>query len=84
MPKKSDKELIQAWEAKVKKKLEGRKIVEVRYLTEKEKDDAGFYHRSLVLFMDDGSYIFPQSDDEGNDAGAFCTSWEDMPIIPVI
>ena len=59
-------------------------MAEVRYLNEKEKSDLGWNNSSLVIFFDDGSYVFSSADDEGNDAGALFTSSESLPIIPVI
>ena len=64
--------------------LVGKKVAEVRYLNEKEKSDLGWNNSSLVIFFDDGSYVFSSADDEGNDAGALFTSSESLPIIPVI
>lgn len=64
--------------------LKGRKIVGVRYLTEEERDDLGWFSRPVVIFLDNGEYIFPMSDDEGNDAGALATSFDDVAVLPVI
>ena len=47
----------------------GKKIVKVQYMTKKNAGDLG-YQRPLMLKLDDGSLIFPQADDEGNDGGA--------------
>lgn len=72
------------WEERIKKRLEGRKIVEVRYMNKKEAEEMGFYPAPIVIFLDDGNNIFPQADDEGNNGGALSTSWEDLPIIPLM
>ena len=50
--------------------LSGKKIVEVRRLTNQEMENTGWYSNPLVLILDDGSLLFPQSDDEGNNGGA--------------
>ena len=50
--------------------LIGRKIVNVRHLNPKECNDLNWYSSSLVLFLDDGTCLIPQSDDEGNNGGA--------------
>ena len=50
--------------------LLGKTIVAIRYLTQEEADGLGWYEKSLVLVLNDGSYIFPSQDDEGNGAGA--------------
>lgn len=55
---------------KFKKLLVGRKVVDVRYMTEDEATNMMWNSRPLCLFLDDGSVIIPQSDDEGNDGGA--------------
>lgn len=68
--------------AVVRKRLVGRKITSVLYLTEEEADESDWCFRPIVLDLDDGSYLFPMSDSEGNDGGSLATSYEDMPIIP--
>ena len=78
-------EVEKRW-TKTAKILEGKTISEVRYLTEEERDDLGWFSRPIVIFLDDGSYIFPQSDDEGNDAGALGVSHDlvKCEVLPVI
>lgn len=49
--------------------LVGRKITSVRYMTDQEQKDFGWYKKAVVITLDDGSVMFPMSDDEGNDAG---------------
>jgi hypothetical protein len=39
-------------------------------MTPAEAREMGWHHRPLVLVMDDGTLLFPSSDDAGNDAGA--------------
>ena len=48
----------------------GKKIVACRYLNNEEAESFGWYSRPLVIFLDDGTALIPQSDDEGNDGGA--------------
>jgi len=74
----------QIWRQGCLEKLKGRTIVDVCYLTDGEQDDLGWSRKSLVLIFEDGNYIFASSDDEGNDAGALFTSWDDLPTIPVV
>jgi hypothetical protein len=50
--------------------LSGLTITRVRYMTPKEVEHLGWYNSSIVLEMSDGSLLFPQMDDEGNDGGA--------------
>ena len=72
------------WTEKAHKLLVGRTIAAVRYMTEEEAADSDFYSSPIVIIFDDGSYIFPMRDDEGNDAGALATSDEENPTLPVI
>jgi hypothetical protein len=82
-----EKTITEKWEAKCKKNLVGKKIINVRYLNEKEMQHcfgrSGF-EVPLVIEFDDRSWIFPMRDDEGNDGGAFSTSFEDLQTIPVM
>ena len=64
--------------------LVGRTIESIRYLSDSECEDLGWFRSAIALVLDDGTTIWPSADDEGNDAGALFTSNEDMPIIPVI
>ena len=50
--------------------LLGKRIVGVRYLTKEETDANYWYSSPIVIELDDGSALIPQSDDEGNDGGA--------------
>jgi hypothetical protein len=72
------------WEDKCSTVLVGKTIKSVRYLYTAEKKDMCWTKRSLIIFFTDGTYIFPSSDDEGNNAGAFFTSIEDMEVIPAL
>lgn len=76
--------LMEKWEKPCREFLVGKTIKEVRYLSQKEMEDLGWYHSTLVIFFEDGNYIFASADDEGNDAGALFTSSDDLPTIPVI
>jgi hypothetical protein len=66
--------------------LLNRTIVEVRYLTDEEQDALGWYSKSVILKLDDGTLIYPSKDDEGNDAGALFYQKEESDdyVIPVI
>jgi len=58
------------WVKYAQKHLLGKKIVGVRYMTQKEANNVGWYSRCVVFQLDDGTILFPSRDDEGNDAGA--------------
>jgi len=67
-----------------KKQLVMKKIVNVRYLNEEEVNDLGWFSSSVVLKLDNGVFIFPSSDDEGNGPGALKTNDNNNYILPVI
>ena len=72
----------QKWNKKAKS-LIGRKIVNARYMTKEEAEKWGFDSQPIALILDDGNFIFPSKDDEGNDAGALFSSKDEyeFPII---
>lgn len=82
----SDKEVVQKWNVIAAKVLVGRTIRSVGYMTDEEKDNVGFYHKALVIELDDGTVLYPSSDDEGNDAGAihYQKAKDKNTILPVI
>jgi hypothetical protein len=64
--------------------LKGKTVKDVRYLKDNELEGLAWDRSTLVIFFDDGSYIFASSDDEGNAPGALFTSSDTHPTIPVI
>jgi len=70
------------WTKQVRKELVGRTIKDIRYLTEEETPQ--WNARPIVLILDDGQYIIPMMDDEGNDGGSMATSYENLPTIPTL
>ena len=73
------------WTDYAKKHLLNRKITAVRYLTKDEAKGLGWYQRSLLLQLDNGTIIFMSKDDEGNDGGALFGQSEDGELtFPVI
>lgn len=73
------------WEGKARKALLGKKVIAVRYLTKQEMAESfpDWYSVPLAIFFDDGTWIIPQRDDEGNDGGALACSSDQCPTIPV-
>lgn len=64
------------------KHLVGKKIIEVDNLTDEELKELGWYNRSVIIILNDGSALFVSKDDEGNDAGAlFLVKGEDWIAI---
>jgi hypothetical protein len=72
------------WTAVASKLLVGRKIASVFYMNEQSATDMGWNARPIVLKLDDGTFIYPSMDDEGNDGGALFTTNKDEPVIPVL
>jgi hypothetical protein len=63
------KEMIEKWDKVSQDVLKGRTIVDVRYLTDEEMEDMGWYSRPVCFFLDNGVSCILSSDDEGNDGG---------------
>ena len=82
MPKKDETRL--RWERAATKALKGKTVKAVRYMTTGEVEASGWSAAAPVIEFTDGSFIFPVSDDEGNEGGALFTSEKDIPTIPVI
>lgn len=73
------------WEAKARNALLGKKVTEVRYLSKAEMAESfsDWFSVPIAIFFDDGTWIIPQRDDEGNDGGALACSSDQCPTIPV-
>jgi len=79
------KGLKENWTAKISDFLVGKTIRHIRYMTAQEVDDLGWTKSNVVIEFDDGHWIVPMMDDEGNDAGALWSSeGKQLSIIPVI
>jgi hypothetical protein len=76
--------VAEVWNKKVKEFLVGKTIKSVRYMTDEEMEDFMWYRKPVIIDFTDGSWIIPQSDDEGNNGGALYTSDEKMSVIPAI
>lgn len=66
---KNDKERVKFWADYAEERLVGRKIKAVRWMSKEEAEDIGWHDRPIVIHLDDGSLLFPSSDDEGNNGG---------------
>ena len=78
------KPVEQYWTELITEKLVGRKITKVEYIGEAEMTENMWYKRPISILLDDGHWITPLMDDEGNDGGAMCTTHKDLGTIPVI
>lgn len=78
-------ELWTRWTKIASETLKGRTITGVRYLTTKEAENMGWGRRCVILTLDNGNHIVPQSDDEGNDAGVLLVlRGKDDTLLPVL
>ena len=80
----SSMEITKRWEDRCSAVLVGKTIKYVRYQYTCEIKDLGWSKKSLVIFFTDGSYLFPSSDDEGNNGGSLFTSIKGIEGIPTI
>ena len=71
------------WIKQASEELVGRKIVKVEWLPKDDAKKFGWHKRPIVLVLENGGYLFPMQDDEGNDGGALATSSE-METWPVL
>jgi hypothetical protein len=58
------------WNRAATEKLVGRTIVKAEYMDEDEQRAHGWHSRPVILYLDNGSRIYPSQDDEGNDGGS--------------
>ena len=72
------------WTDKIAKHLVGRKITKVEYIPTEEMEDNMWYKRPISILLDNGHWITPIMDDEGNDGGAMSTTFKNLGTIPVI
>lgn len=72
------------WTSLISENLVGRTITKVEYLPIEEMEEAGWYKRPIAIGLDNGHWIVPIMDDEGNDGGAMSTTFRNLSTIPVI
>jgi hypothetical protein len=70
MELKTKNEVQNHWTKISKEVLQGRTIVEVRYLNDEEMEQLGWYKRPVCFILDNGEYCVVSCDDEGNDGGS--------------
>jgi hypothetical protein len=66
---KSKQEMNTHWTGTAKKVLEGKTVIEARYLNDEEMDNMGWHKRPVCFFLNDGTSCILSCDDEGNDGG---------------
>jgi len=80
----TNKELTDVWNKRVSKLLVGRKIIKVEYTSEEDANEQGWDSRPVQIQLDNGVWLTPTSDDEGNNGGAIHTNLKNNSIIPVL
>lgn len=70
------------WTKVAKKVLEGKTIVEVRYLNDDEMEQLGFYKRPICFILSDETICTLSCDDEGNDGGVLF--YGNNGVLPVL
>jgi hypothetical protein len=74
---------INDWNKKAKDLLVGKKIIEARYLNDKEMEMMGWLGRPLCFFLDDGTSCILSTDDEGNNGGVLFYNEDGvLPLLP--
>lgn len=76
--------LTESWAKRIEKYLVGRTIVKVDYCSEELADEQGWHCQPIQILLDNGTWLTPTSDDEGNNGGAIHTNIKELPIVPVI
>tara|TARA_R100000900_G_scaffold100512_2_gene77884 strand:- start:743 stop:1003 length:261 start_codon:yes stop_codon:yes gene_type:complete len=78
------KPVEQYWTEKIAKLLVGRKIKKIEYISIDEMETNLWHKRPISILLDNGHWITPMMDDEGNDGGAMSTTYRELRTIPVI
>ncbi len=68
--KKFQNSLGQQWKNRLSPEILGQRIVKMHYMSKRDAEKLGWHKRPLMLMLENGTYIIPQQDDEGNDGGA--------------
>ena len=52
-------------------------------MSKQESQENYWNTQPIQIMLDDGTWLTPMQDDEGNDGGAICTNSDSLPTIPV-
>ena len=69
------------WNKTAEKLLLGKKIVKVEYIPVEETDKIMWSYQPVSFQLDNGTWVYPQADDEGNDAGALVVGKDILPVL---
>ena len=64
--------------------IQASKVLRDKTIVKGEAEQNGWSKRPLCIYLHDGTWLVPMSDDEGNDGGSLATTHEDLPTIPVM
>ena len=78
---KTESDAQKHWTKKAEGLLLNKKIVKVKWLTKEEAEENGWYSRPVAFQLNDGNWVFPMADDEGNDGGALAVGRDEtLPV----
>lgn len=82
----SREQLKAEWRERMLRHVQGKTIVDIRWMSEDEVREMGWSCGAVVLVLDDGTLLLPSRDDEGNGPGALFgqSDSEDGFTFPVI
>ena len=80
----TENELALSWQKRIEKHLLGKSIIKIEYCSEELADEQGWHCQPIQILLDNGTWLTPTSDDEGNNGGAIHTNIKELPIVPVI
>ena len=72
------------WKKAVADKLVGKTIKSVEFMSEESAEEWMWSKRPLQILLSDGHQLIISQDDEGNNGGSIFTTYEDLPVIPVL
>tara|TARA_R100001460_G_C3522790_1_gene172709 strand:- start:208 stop:459 length:252 start_codon:yes stop_codon:yes gene_type:complete len=76
--------LTNKWTKIAADQLLGKQIIKVEYMSSEECELHGWYNRPVMFQLDDGNWIYPSQDDEGNNGGALFTHHKKDWVLPVL
>ncbi len=72
------------WTNLISDKLVGKTITKVQYVSKEQAEENMWYKSPIAIQLNNRDWIFPMSDDEGNDGGSIGTSIKGLGIIPTL